>query len=371
MRQPTHAALQQFERIRHRLIVALIALIGVTVVGVAGFSVIGGARHGFIDALYMTIITLTTVGFGEVIDMSEHPGGRLFTIALLMLGMGIVAYSVPLVTAFIVEGQFFRVFDRRRIQKMLSELQDHYIVCGDTVTAAHVAKELLRSGRRLALVGPTDDALTVLQEATEGAPGVVGDPTDDTPPLAVGIERAAGLVACTQSDKDNLLVVLPARRLAPEARIIAATERPETAAKMRAVGADGVVSPSRIGGRRMASEMVRPRVVTFLDRMLRDERASLRLEEIAVPPGSPAVGRKLAQLYTDELRDVLLLAITDEKGESFEFKPPIERDLRAGERLVVMADAEARARIERRQEGIGPWITGTSSTPSSPSSGCC
>jgi len=136
---------------------------------------------------------------------------------------------------------------------MLAELQDHDIVCGDSVTASHVAKELTRSSRKLALAGPSDEALKLLQEATEGARGVVG--------------------ACTRSDKDNVLVVLTARRLAPEARIIAATERPEAAAKMRAVGADGVVSPSRIGGLRMASELVRPRVVTFPDRMLRDERA--------------------------------------------------------------------------------------------------
>jgi voltage-gated potassium channel len=347
----SHADLQQFERIKRRLITALVALVAVTMVGVAGFSVIGGAQHGFIDALYMTVITLTTVGYGEVIDLSHHPGGRLFTIALLMLGMGIVAYSVPMVTAFIVEGQFFRVFDRRRMQKMLAELKDHYIVCGDTVTAAHVAKELDRSGRQLALVGPTDDALALLQEAAEGAPGTVGDPTDEESLLAVGIERAAGLVACTRSDKDNLLVVLTARRLAPQARIIAAAERQETGAKMRAVGADGVVSPSRIGGLRMASELVRPRVVTFLDRMLRDERASLRVEEIAVPASSHLVGRKLEQLYTAELRDVLLLAIADENGATFEFKPSVERSLRAGERLVVMADANARARIEKSFKG--------------------
>jgi voltage-gated potassium channel len=275
----------------------------------------------------------------------------MFTIGLLMLGMGIVAYSLPLVTAFIVEGQFFRVFDRRRVQKMLAELKDHYIVCGDNVTASHVAKELMRSGRKLALVGPTDEALSLLQEAAEGAPGVVGDPTDEAPLLAVGIERAAGVVACTQSDKDNVLVVLTARRLAPEARIIAATEKPETDTKMRAVGADAVVSPSRIGGLRMASELVRPRVVTFLDRMLRDERASLRVEEIAVPAGSPAVGRKLSELYSDDLRDVLLLAIADENGETFEFKPQVERSLRVGDRLVVMADAKARARIEQSFKG--------------------
>lgn len=346
MRSASHADLKQFERIRQRLIVALAALVAVTMLGVAGFTVIGGARHGFVDALYMTVITLTTVGFGEVIDMSHHPGGRLFTVALLMLGMGIVAYSVPLVTAFIVEGQFFRVFDRRRMQKMLAEMKDHYIVCGDTVTAAHVAQELLRSARQLALVGPDDESLTRLQEAAEGAPGVVGDPTDDAPLLAVGIERAAGVVACTQSDKDNILIVLAARRLAPDARIIAATERPEADAKMRAVGADGVVSPSRIGGLRIASELVRPRVVTFLDRMLRDERANLRVEEVSVPTGSPVLGRRLKELFSKELQDVLLLAITDENGEAFEFKPRVDRTLREGERLILMADSKARARIE-------------------------
>jgi voltage-gated potassium channel len=156
-------------------------------------------------------------------------------------------------------------------------------------------------------------------------------------------------VVCTQSDKDNILGALAARRLAPKARIIASAKLPESEAKLLSVGADAVVSPSRIGGLRMASELVRPRVVSFLDQMLRGEQSSLRFEEVTVAPTSAAVGRSLGGLEIDDVPGVLLLALRRSSGE-FVFKPSPETSVEAGMTLVVMADAESRVHLERKLE---------------------
>src|SRR6185436_12226320 len=201
---------------------------------------------------------------------------------------------------------------------------------------------LARSGRDLVFVAPSEDALESATDRLGELPGMVGDPTDDKVLLAASIGVARGVVASMQEDKDNILVVLAARRLAPRARIIASTKHLETETKLRLAGADGVVSPSRIGGLRMASELMRPTVVRFLDEMLRDKRADLRIEEIPVPAEVGADHRPLSDLWTADVAGVVLLAVRPADGGSFEFRPPGSTLLKPGMILVVMADAEGR-----------------------------
>lgn len=339
--------LADYYRLRRRLAIALAALIGVTVIGIIGFSIIGGGDASIIDAVYMTIITLTTVGFGEIIDMANHPTGRVFTVILLVVGMGIVAYAVPLMAAFIIEGQLFHTFARRRMQKTISQLQDHIIVCGDTAAASYVTEELTNTGRAVVLVTPDCDSLASYEDKLEGIPRVTGDPSDDATLVSAGLARSVGIVVCMESDKDNLLVVLTARRLAPAVRIVAATVRDDTELKLRSAGADAVVCPNRTGGMRMASELVRPRVVSFLDQMLRD-RSSLRVEEITIPPSAGVVGQPLDCLQIDTLPGALLLAVRHPADSSYEFKPPADLPLAPDMTLVVMADAPARVELEQR-----------------------
>ena len=338
----------EFEHLKRHLRVAVGALLLVTAVGVLGFAVIGGDEHGIIDAVYMTVITLTTVGFGEVIDMSNSPAGRVFTVGLLLVGFAIVLYAVPMMTAFVIEGQMVHAFARRRMEKSIAAMSRHYIVTGDTAVAGHVAKELTKTGRQVVMVTPDGDSGRPASASTRAeVPTIVGDPTDDSSLHKAGIERAAGLVACMGSDKDNILAVLTARRLAPTARIIAATERPETEAKLRTAGVDAVVSPSRIGGLRMASELVRPTVVSFLDNMLRDEKKGLRLEEVTAESGSKAVGKTLAALGVHELGGVLLLALRRATAEDYEFKPSPNTEVESGMTLIAMTDVEGRTNLER------------------------
>jgi voltage-gated potassium channel len=310
--------LAEFNRLRRRLAISVVALVCVTVVGVVGFAVIGSSEHGLLDALYMTIITLTTVGFAEIIDMSNSPGGRAFTLALLLVGFAIVLYAVPMMTAFVIEGQLLNVFERRRMEKSIAAMSDHYVVTAGAAEAGHVVEELVKTGRRVVLVSPEG---TRPPETGSAVPVVTGDPTDDSALTDAGIERAAGFVACMESEKDNILAVLTARRLAPKLRIVAATERAETEGKLLTAGVDAVVSPNRIGGLRMASEMVRPKVVSFLDNMLRDEKGGLRVEEVTVQPETSVVGESL------------------------------ESRLEPGMTLIVMTNVEGRNRLEKLLQG--------------------
>lgn len=337
----------EFERIKRRVRVALGALMLVTLTGILGFVLIGGAQHGLVDAIYMTVITLSTVGFGEIVEMDGNAAGRLFTVALILGGMGIVAYTIPMLAALLIEGQLHNVFARRRMEKAIGGMSGHYIVCGDTPAARYVVEELLRTRRDVVVVGPREDLLAA-EEWLADAPRVVGDPSHDDVLSGAGIDRAAGVVFAMREDKDNVIGVLTARRLAPNARIIAATEESDTESKLRSVGADAIVSPSRIGGLRMASELVRPTVVTFLDRMLREKGGTLRVEEVTVPDDAAVEGQTLDSLRVNDIRGALLLAVRHAKTREFAFKPSPDTPLEHGMTLVVMADAEGHELLKRR-----------------------
>jgi voltage-gated potassium channel len=345
VRFPHSARDHEIQRFRRRLALAFGALIGVTLIGIVGYWIIGGGDYSFIDAVYMTIITLTTVGFGEIIDMSQHPSGRVFTIVLLLGGMGVVAYTVPMAAAFLIEGQLHNVFARRRMQKRIAEMTHHYIVCGDTPTSWHVAEELVNTKRDVVLITPTSEALDEARRLLGDLPAVTGDPSSDEVLTSAGIASAAGIVFSMASDKDNVIGALTARRLAPTARIVGATEEAEAEVKLRSVGADAVVSPSRIGGLRMASELVRPTVVTFLDKMLRQKGGSLRVEEIHVPEGTDLGNRSIHDLRVDEMDGVLLVAVRLPETGEFEFKPDPDTTLTPGMTLVVMTDADGLSRL--------------------------
>jgi voltage-gated potassium channel len=339
---------------------ALGAVVLVLAIGVLGFLIVGGGGHGIVDAVYMTVITLTTVGFGEIVDMSQMPAARLFTAALILVGMGIVAYTIPMLAALMIEGQLHNVFARRRMEKKIAEMSDHSIVCGDTTATWHVAEELTRTRRGVVVVVPDDEALSDVRNRFGDIPAVVGDPSDDQTLLDAGIERAAGLVFAMASDKDNVIGVLTARRLASTARIVAATEEPETEAKLRMVGADGVVNATRIGGLRMASELVRPAVVTFLDKMLRQKGGTLRVEEVTVPTDADVADRTLASLKIENIPEALLLAVRMPQTGEFDFKPPSSTPLEAGMTLVIMAEPDGLEKLRKRLRsatGAYPGVT--------------
>ncbi len=353
---PLNDEYAQLAEMRRRLRTAGIAALATLTVGAVGFWVLAteaSGAHRVLDAIYMTVITLTTVGYGEIVPLETKPWGRIFTMVLLIFGFAILAYFASTLTAFLVEGQIGNVFRRQRMQKAIAQVRDHYLVCGDRPLAGHVLDELRRTRRPVVAVVPAGSAPPPLT-----TPGellfVEGDPADEDVLKAAGILRAAGVFACMDSDRENVLITLTARQINAHLRIVSMLVDGRNEAKLRRAGADAVVSPPRIGGLRMASEMVRPTVATFLDSMLRDREKNLRIEEVVVGAGSPAIGKPLGTLRLNDRPGLLLLALTEPGGARTHFKPDESRPVLEGCVLIVMGAPEAARDLRVAYGGVAP-----------------
>ncbi len=336
----------ELRRLRERVVVALAFLGIVYGIGVVGYKVIGGQAHSWLEALYMTTITLTTTGFGEVIPLHDKPAGMIFTIFLLLFGATGVVYFASVITAFIVEGDITEGFRRRRLMRTIEEFRDHYIVCGAGQAGLAVLQEMLETHRTTVLIEHDEPNIERIAGLYPDLPIVRGDFTDDETLQRAGIARAAGIVFCADSDKDSLVGTVTARQLNPTVRIGARATDEKAIARLRSAGADGVVSPGLIGGMRLASELVRPAVVSFLDRMLRDRDQALRIEEVDAPPGSPLVGRTIESLEVRRFHNLLVLAVMEPGTTTFIYNPAPEYTVQAGSRLIVMGSPQGVARLQ-------------------------
>lgn len=310
----------------------IIALLSsILFVGVIGYHLI--ERWSLFDSLYMTVITLATVGYGETHPLSV--AGRVFTMFLILGGMGIIFYGVTEVTSFIVEGEMSGILRRRRMNRKISRLSNHYIVCGWGNTGYYVVEELHRTRRPYVVV--EKDATKINQLAEKETMFIEGDATSDATLVAAGIERAAGLITTLPTDRDNMFVVITARGLNPAFGIVSKIQDVSSRDKFLRAGATIVISSDFIGGLRMVSELVRPGATSFLDTMLRD-RSSLRVEDVQVGAHSRFVKKHLSNCDAFAKAGVVLLSI--KRGESFQFNPPPATMLDAGDTLVVIGDPE-------------------------------
>lgn len=328
--------------LRNRLLVGFLALSIVIGGGTVGYWWIGDGRWEVWDCLYMTVITVTTVGYGEVLsDMDTTPHARSFTMVLLVFGTGVLVYFASTITAFIVEGDLKDILSKARLKKRIKRMKDHIIVCGTGSTGRHIVEELIKT---LQPVVAIDRNVETLKEIADAHPKadyayLVGDATDDDVLNAAGLPVARGVVAALSSDKDNLYVVVSARQINPQCRIIARCAELGHVEKIKRAGADGVVSPNFIGGMRMASEMLRPSVVKFLDEMLRDQRA-MRIEEVTIGKGSGLAGKTLRDASVRERFGMSVLAIRETTGAPWSYNPDPAMTLGAGVILVVLGSAE-------------------------------
>ncbi len=275
--------------IRRRLYYAAAILIGTMLAGSTGYFIIFEGRSSYLDCLYMTVISLTTVGYGEVLGITGNPRAQIFTMLLITFGMGIILYSISTVTAMLIEGELTGMLRRRKMENKIKALSGHYIVCGGGETGFPLAVELVTSKASVVLIEQECDVIEASRQV-KGLYHVHGDATDDKNLIAAGIERATGITICLPSDNDNLYITMTARMLNPTARIISRMTNSRLKPKLLKAGATSVVSPNAIGALRMASEMIRPAAVEFMDNMLRSERGELRIHQIAVTDEFPAGG---------------------------------------------------------------------------------
>lgn len=339
--------------LRARLLAAAIMVVGTFTIGVLGYRVIGGTQHTWMEAVYMTANVLTTAGFREAIDIHDSPSGQAFTVVLLLFGAGVLVYSTSVITAFVVEGDLTEGFRRRRMRRLIDAMEGHYIVCGAGATGLAVVRELVSTERPVVLVDHDPERARRIESELPSVPVIVGDFTDDQVLVQAGITRAAGLVICTTVDKDLLVTTITARQLNANVRIVARAANERAASRLRQAGADAVVSPALIGGMRMASELVRPHVVSFLDTMLRDTNRNLRVEEVIVPAGSPWIGRAIGDLDTHSRSNCVLLA-TRTTGGDHRYNPPDEEQLEEGTVLIVMGEPAGVRRLGSLLDGSGP-----------------
>jgi voltage-gated potassium channel len=323
-----------------RLWQILILLVGVISFGTVGYQLIEGWR--FFDALYMTVITVASVGFQEVHPLST--AGRSFTIGLIILGLGVVAYGLGTITAFWVEGDLLHLWGKRTMERQIAALRDHIVVCGGGGTGREVARELLRTRRPFVCIEIEPAQEDALRKLGDGILYIIGDATDSDVLRRARVEAGRGLVACMPSDKDNLFAILSARELNPAMRIVSRAVSDDVGPKLMKAGADAVVSVSTIGALRLASAMVRPSVVDFLDAMLR-EPGAIRVQEVTV--GRAGAGRTLAALRLQERTGVIVFAIRDSTTHRHVFNPPPGRPLQAGDVLIGCADPEQLGALAR------------------------
>jgi voltage-gated potassium channel len=324
---------------RRRIYISLILFAAVYLIGVIGFKIFGGPEVSLLDCIYMTAITISTIGYGEVVDLSGRPAGRIFNILFIILSLGTIAFAVSSITAFIVEGELKNLLGRRRMEKDIARLKDHYIVCGSDETAATVIRELLLIQRDFVVVEPAREKIEKL-----GALGsflyVLGDPAEDAILQKAGVDRAKGILLSLPTDEANLFVTITARSLNSKARIIAKGIDLKSHEKMKRAGADSVVSPSFIGGMRMVSDMVRPAVVTFLDKMLYDKEHVMRVEEMEVGKGSPLAGKTIQESGIKERTKALLVAVRKAGTKDYEFNPSSDRLIQANDVFIFMGSPE-------------------------------
>lgn len=323
-------------------------LVAVFVIGTVGFWFIGGGRYSIVDALYMTFITVATIGFGEVIDLSGNPAGRAFTMLIAISGIGTFMYVLTNVTALTVEGELTEFFRRRRMEKTARKYYDHYIICGLGSVGLHIVNELKATKRQYVVVDADRNIIAKLLELHPEAVVIEGDATDNTTLLTAGIERARGLFAVTEDDNQNLVISLTARQLNSRLRVVAQCTEMGNSEKMKKAGADAVVCPSLIGGLRMASEMIRPTTVSFLDIMLRDRDRNLRVEEVEVPES--CAGKAISALNLKRYPHALLLAA--KTGEGWVYNPPEDYVLMPQSTLVFMTTPEGREELEASFETV-------------------
>lgn len=323
-----------------RLRLALALTLTVLVMGTVVYTVLEQVHP--LDALYMTVITVSTVGFREVVELSWQ--GKLFTIGLIVLGVSTLGYAVGTLVEFMIEGHLAGIMEERRMTKQLSKLNDHFVVCGYGRVGQEVARGFAAAGVAFVVIDSDHDQIALCSES--GVVCLEGDATDDEVLEAAGVGRARGLVAALDSDADNVFVTLTSRQMNRGLFVVARATREESEGKLRKAGADRVLSPAVIGGRRMASLALKPLVSEYLDIVTRAENLQLRLEEFEIGEASCMAGHSLKSARIREATGAFVLAV-HKPDSGFNTNPPADMVLDAGDRLVVMGTEQQLGALER------------------------
>jgi voltage-gated potassium channel len=325
-----------------RITLALLAVAGVMAAGSIGYVVLG---FSLLDAVYQTVTTITTVGFRELRPLST--AGKIFTIVLILAGVGTALYAFGVVLESLVEGHLHQHFEGRRMKRDIARMSGHTIICGWGRVGRAVGGYLAGQDAQLVVV----DLVPERVEAA-GHPALLGDVTDDDVLRKAGIMRARALVAAINTDAENVYVTLSARALRPDLVIIARARTEASEPKLLRAGATRVVNPQRIGGQRIAAAAVQPNVVEFLDVVMHDGSLEFRLEEVPVRAGSRLAGRTLREADVGETTGALVLALRGHDG-TFLANPPLQTPVSAGHVLIAIGTRQQLSALQHAADRAG------------------
>ncbi len=312
-----------------RILLILSLFFGVFSAGVIGYLYL--EKISFLDACYMTLITISTVGFKEVKPLSTE--GKIFTMVLIVAGVGVLFYTLGTAIEFFFEGHLTGFLELRRRRKMINHLVNHYIVCGYGRVGEQVAKELKKNKAPFVVIDIDSEKIEKCKK--EGFLYLFGNASKEEMLIQAGVKKAKGLVAAVDTDADNVFVVLTARVLNPNLFIVARANEEETEEKLLKAGANRVVSPAVIGGRRMSNLLIRPLVCDYLDIVTHGHELEFQLEEQIISPNSILCGKSISENKLREKTGVLILAVKKKAGE-FNTNPAPTTLLESGDTIVVM-----------------------------------
>ena len=307
---------------------ALLIFLGLITFGTIGYMII--ERLAFWDALYMTVITISTVGYREIVVPSR--GGEIFTMLIIISGLATVVYVTTSVVELVLEGRLLEIMGRRKVLKELQDLTGHYIVCGYGRVGKQIAKECQARGTSVVII-EKDPAVAEAAMADDFIT-VKGDAAEESVLRKAGLERASGLVTGLSSDADNLFVTMTARMIRPDVFIVGRCNSDETESKLYRAGADRAISPHNVGGRRMAALLLKPLVCDFLDVVTHGELVELTLEDISVEPGAAVTGRSLRDILVGDLKGIGILGLKRPKRD-FVINPRGDTVLDSGDILII------------------------------------
>ncbi len=326
-----------------RLRISLILLFAIVFAGTIGYSVFEDMP--VFDAFYMTVITVSTVGFSEIKPLSQV--GRIMTVIIIVSGISILTYTLGQVARIFVEGELRRILGRRKLEKQISKLNDHYIICGYGRIGTVISREL--SDENISLVVIEQDSEKIKQLEEDHFLYLNMDATSEEALLQGGIHKARGIVTAVRSDADNVFVTLTAKGLRPDIFVLARASDVKNESKMLKAGASRVVCPYLFGGRRMAQILKKPTVVDFIDTAMMDSQLGLSMEEAVVGPASNLIGKTLIDSQIRPRFGVVIVAIKKPTNEML-FNPTPTEKLESGDTIVVIGKKED---LERMNEVLG------------------
>ncbi len=326
----------------HRIRVGLAILGVVIVVGTTGYVLIEGAP--LLDALYMVLITITTVGYGEVIDLSSV--GRLWTLGVLVIGFGVALYTAATTIEYLIELSSVRT--RRRMERQAARLSGHTIVCGFGRVGSGTWRALRDQGIDVVVI--ESDPERVAAAEASGALVITGDATHNHVLELAGIHEADALIACVSDDSDNLVIALSSKALRPELRVVCRASDPESEGKLRLAGADAVVAPQAVGAERLALMAREPELAQIFDVVVAGSPVEFHVEELQVTPNCSVAGQTIENSKIREKSGAIVVAV-EEPGGSVKVNPDPGTPIRVGERLVVVG---TRAQVEAAARYLSP-----------------